>query len=70
MGVTGSPSNLLEVGKGIQDAMIYGCGQIHVLLNKTRSEHFKALPFADGEVQSTTQTKYLVIKITEQGIIP
>ena len=42
----------------------------HVLLNETRSEHFKSLPFADGEVQSTTQTKYLGINITAQGIIP
>ena len=40
----------------------------HVLLNKTRSEHFKSLPFADSEVQSTTQTKYLGINITAQGI--
>ena len=42
----------------------------HVLLNKTRSEHFKSLPFADGEGQSTTETKYLGINITAQGIIP
>ena len=42
----------------------------HVLLNKTRSEHFKSLPFAHGEVQSTTQTKYLGINITAKGIIP
>ena len=41
----------------------------HVLLNETRSEHFKSLPFADGEIQSTTQTKYLGINITAQGII-
>ena len=42
----------------------------HVLLNKTRSENFKSLPFADGEVQSITQTKYLGINLTAQGIIP
>ena len=42
----------------------------HALLNETRSEHFKSLPFADGEVQSTAQTKYLRINITAQGIIP
>ena len=42
----------------------------HVLLNKTRSEHFKSLPFADGEVQSTTQTKYLGINRKAQGKIP
>ena len=42
----------------------------HVLRNKTRSEHFISLPFADGEVQSTTQTKYLETNITAQGIIP
>ena len=35
----------------------------HVLLNRNRSEHFESLPFAGGEVQSTTQTKYLGINI-------